>query len=146
MTPFQTLQTWIGYNTMHYHNLKALPHKLPQARYHIFLRFYWFWAICNTFQQVPTIFCKKILIYIFFINLTETRSNALQIAPNNGKLRKWNMSLYIFSEISLVLCFLQRVTMPYRHFLKKKNMHFLINLTRMHCNTWKIAPNHDKLR
>ena len=25
---FQTLQTWIGYNATHYHNLDALPHVL----------------------------------------------------------------------------------------------------------------------
>ena len=33
---FQTLETWIGYNVMRYHNLNTLPHALPHTLPYIF--------------------------------------------------------------------------------------------------------------
>ena len=48
---------------------------------------------------------------------------------------------YIFSEICLILSYLQRVTMHYRQFFKKNiNIHFLKNLTVTHGNALQIAP------
>ena len=65
------------------------------TRYHmcylIFpLRFAWFLAICNALPRINVIsfFKKKLLIYIFFINLMINRGNALQIAPNYATLRE----------------------------------------------------------
>ena len=34
MATSQTLQTWIGHNTMRYHSLNALPHALPHVLAH----------------------------------------------------------------------------------------------------------------
>ena len=53
---------------------------------------------------------------------------------------------YVFSEIYLVLGYLERVTMRYRQFFKKNiNIHFFINLMVSRGNTLQIAPNHAKL-
>ena len=38
-THYQTLQTWIGHDATHYHNLNALPHALPHALPYIFSQF-----------------------------------------------------------------------------------------------------------
>ena len=45
-------------------------------------------------------FFKKILIYIFFINLIVTRGNALQIAPNHVNLSKKRMVLRLVTHWS----------------------------------------------
>ena len=37
---------------------------------------------------LPSFFQKKVLMYIFVINLTVTHGNTLQIAPNHAKLRE----------------------------------------------------------
>ena len=55
---------------------------------------------------------------------------------------------YIFSEICLVLGYLQRITTSY-HRLFKKNINicfFKINLTIKSGNALQIAPNYAKLR
>ena len=83
MAAVKTLQTWIGYNAMRYHNFSTLPHALP----HIFLRFNWFWTICNGLPRITVNLLKKYL-YIFFMNLTAMCINVLQIAPNHAKLRE----------------------------------------------------------
>ena len=41
---------------------------------------------------------------------------------------------YIFSEIYLVLCYLQRVTTRYHHFFKRNiNIYFFVNLMVTRC-------------
>ena len=84
MTNFQTPQTWLGQNATRYHGLNALPHALP----------YMFSEICLIFgylQRVTTRYRQSFLknsINIFFINLTVTRGNPLQIAQNQENLRE----------------------------------------------------------
>ena len=54
---------------------------------------------------------------------------------------------YIFSEIFLILGYLQCVTTRYRYFFKKNiNIYFFINLMVTRGNALQIAPNHAKLR
>ena len=54
---------------------------------------------------------------------------------------------YIFSEICLILGYLQRITTYYRHFLKKIFVYtFFINLMVTQRNALQITPNHAKLR
>ena len=80
MTNFQTPQTWLGHNTMRYHDLNVLPHALPYIFSEICL-------ILGYLQRVTVNFLKK-YIYIFFINLTVTRGNPLQIAQNQENIRE----------------------------------------------------------
>ena len=55
--------------------------------------------------------------------------------------------LYIFSEICLVLDYLQRVTTFYHQFIKKYiNIYFFMNLMVPRGDALKLAPNHAKLR
>ena len=54
---------------------------------------------------------------------------------------------YVFSEICLVLDYLQLVTTCYHHFFFLNiNIYFFINLMVTRCNVLQIAPNHAKLR
>ena len=80
-THYQTLKTWIGLNVTRYHNLSALPHALP----------YIFSDIClvlGYWLRVTTRYRHFLLknVNVFFINLTVSRGNTLQIAPNHAKL------------------------------------------------------------
>ena len=86
MTNFQTPQTWLGHNATHYHDLNALPHVLPYALPYMFSEIC---LILGYLQRVTTRyrqFFKKNSINIFFINLTVTRGNPLQIAQNEENL------------------------------------------------------------
>ena len=75
---FSLSLTWVGYNAMHYHNFNVLPNAIPYnfTQFSMVLRLF-----AKRYHALPSIFLKKILIYIFLINLTVTRGNALQIAP-----------------------------------------------------------------
>ena len=88
-THYHTLQTWISLNLTRYHSLNALPHALPHASLYIFSEIC---LVLGYLQRVTTryrhFFFKKYK-YIFFINLTVTCGNALQIAPNHVKLAAW---------------------------------------------------------
>ena len=94
-THYNTLQTWIGHNATRYHSFNALPHvwpyisviltgvgnALPHALPYIFSEICLF---LDYLQRVTTCyrqFFKKIIHIHFFINLTVTRGNTLQIAP-----------------------------------------------------------------
>ena len=68
---YQTLRTWIGLNVTRYCFWNLPSFGLFATCYH-----------CYCF------FLKNLLIYIFFINLTVARGNALQIVPNHAKLRE----------------------------------------------------------
>ena len=81
-THYHTLQTWIGHNAIRYHNLNSLPHALPYVLSDICL-------VLDYLQRVTTRyhhFLKKTINIYFFVNLTVTRGNALQIALNHSKL------------------------------------------------------------
>ena len=55
--------------------------------------------------------------------------------------------LYIFSEICLVLDYLQRVTTRYHQFIKIYiNIYFFMNLMVPRGDALQLAPNHAKLR
>ena len=55
--------------------------------------------------------------------------------------------LYIFSEIYLVLDYLQRATTRYHQFIKKYiNIYFFMNLMVPRGDALQLAPNHAKLR
>ena len=87
MTNFQTPQTWLGHNTTRYHDLNVLPHALPHTLP------YFCSEIClilGYLQRVTTRYRKffKKNIYTFFINLTVTHGNPLQIAQNQENLRE----------------------------------------------------------
>ena len=77
MATFQTLLTWIGHNETRYHNLNAFLHAL----------LYIFSGICLVLGWT-TVNVFKIIVIYFFINLTVTRGNPLQIAPNHARPRK----------------------------------------------------------
>ena len=53
---------------------------------------------------------------------------------------------YIFSEICLVLGYLQLVTTRYHQFVFKRILMFFKKLTLARANPLKIVPNHAKLR
>ena len=64
-------------------------HTRYHTRYRTFsLRFAWFWAICNGLPRVTVNFLKKIVYIYFFINLTVTRGNPLQIVQNQSNLKE----------------------------------------------------------
>ena len=50
-THYQTLQTWIGYNATHYHNLTHY-----HMRYHTF--FSQFCMVCSYLQRVAECYCQ----------------------------------------------------------------------------------------
>ena len=84
MTNFQTPQTWLGHNATRYHDLNALPYALPYIFSEICLILGYLQRVTTRYRQ----FFKKNSIYIFFINLTVTRGNPLQIAQNQENLRE----------------------------------------------------------
>ena len=74
MTNFQTPQTWLGHNTMRYHDLNVLPHALLHALPYIFSE------ICLILGYLQRI--------TFFIYLAVMHGNPLQIAQNQANLRE----------------------------------------------------------
>ena len=80
MTNFQTPQTWLGHNAMRYHDLNALPYIFSE----ICLILGYLQRVIMRYRQ----FFKKIVYIYFFINLTVTRGNPLQIAQNQVNLRE----------------------------------------------------------
>ena len=85
MTNFQTPQTWLGHNATRYHDLNALPHALPYALPYILSEIC---LILGYLQRVTVNFFKKIVYIYFFINLTATRGNPLQISQNQKNPRE----------------------------------------------------------
>ena len=54
---------------------------------------------------------------------------------------------YIFSEVYVVLGYVQRITMPYHHhFFLNIKIYFFINLTVICGNVLQITPNHSNLK
>ena len=71
---FSLSLTWVDQHAMHYHNFNVLAHTIP----YIFTQFSMVLGLFATrYRQIY----KKMYINIFFINLTITHGNALQIAP-----------------------------------------------------------------
>ena len=88
MTNFQTPQTWLGHNATRYRDLNTLPHALPYALAYIFSENC---LILGYLQRVTTCyrqFFTKIVYIYFFINLTVTHGNPLQIAQKQENLRE----------------------------------------------------------
>ena len=82
MTNFQTPQTWLGHNVTRYHDLNALSYALPYIFSEICLILGYLQCATTRYHQ----FFNKIIY--FFINLTVTRGNPLQIAQNQENLRE----------------------------------------------------------
>ena len=70
---------------MRYHDLNALPHALPQALPYIVSEIC---LILGYLQRVTVNIFKKMVYIYFFINLTVTHGNLLQIAQNQANLRE----------------------------------------------------------
>ena len=78
----------MGLNITRYHSLNALPHALPDALLYILFDICLILGYLQRVTMCYRYFFKNIFIYIFFINLTITRSSALEIDPNHAKLRE----------------------------------------------------------